>query len=86
VSPKKDPVSEVHADELSLEDTGVAHVRIGAPKDGNASAAYDRDAAKTPDKLKSTGDLQALSKWIAAHREIAELNGETIRVRTKRKK
>jgi hypothetical protein len=86
VNPKKPPAGEVHSDELSLEDTGIAHVRIGSHKVGNAPAAFDHDAAKSPDTSKSTGDLRALSKWIAAHREIAELNGETVRVRTKRKK
>jgi hypothetical protein len=83
--PPADQEQEQEQDvELSLEDTGDVQARIGVPPDDKA--AYVRQADKSSDKPKQTGDLRALSKWIAKHREIAELNGEPVSVRTRKER
>jgi hypothetical protein len=86
VNPKKPDIPKALDKDLSLEDTGTAHARINSPIHPNTKAAYVREVEQSSGKSKSTGDLRALSKWIAKQREIAELKGESVRVRTKKKR
>jgi hypothetical protein len=86
VKPKKPAIPEALDKDLLLEDTSTAHARINSPIHPNTKAAYVREVEKSSGKSKSTGDLRALSAWIAKQREIAELKGESVRVRTKQKK
>jgi len=84
VKPQKPPNPNTLEKELSIEDTDAARARIGSPV--HADAAYVRHVVKPTGKPTSTGDLRTLSQWIAKQREIAELKGESVRVRTKRKR
>ena len=76
-------------DELSLEATGALRARVPALADSNAASVYavqEREVRDPESALKSKTDLHTLSRWIAAHREIAELNGTSVRARPKRTK